>query len=388
MKTPFKCLLLMLITSATALAQRHQILDKSVALDKTVAVQLNIENIYLAIEESTDGSIHFDYAIEFEGYSKKAINEKLNGLKTDVVITDKQVTLDAKSLSQISFQSFVLTSDHGLYLEDDFGGIKTDTIFRKSQDALLKEIQKNNRTNWPKDALKFINGRFKKIDKDGNLSNIRKGNVDIMRSQFVIKIPPYVKLTIKSKNAGIYFRNDVENELSVNSKKGNFKAKALRNDLNTVSLENLHFEAEAITGGRYELKNVKNGKIGSFMEAKITSEFSKLEIGETGRHAIINDFNSEYWFYNWADNFEKALMTTEYSKINLFFPDEDSYQIGTYGHDTAHFYDGVTTEISPSRDNKSSKMMIIGEDSSPNKIQINTSHGIVRFGKNFIELKR
>ena len=160
------------------------------------------------------------------------------------------------------------------------------------KDALLKEIQKNNRTNWPKDALKFINGRFKKIDKDGNLSNIRKGNVDIMRSQFVIKIPPYVKLTIKSKNAGIYFRNDVENELSVNSKKGNFKAKALRNDLNTVSLENLHFEAEAITGGRYELKNVKNGKIGSFMEAKITSEFSKLEIGETGRHAIINDFNN------------------------------------------------------------------------------------------------
>ncbi|WP_111683768.1 hypothetical protein [Winogradskyella tangerina] len=388
MKSLFNYLLLILITSAPALAQRNQILKESIDLDKNSTVKLDIENIYLAIEESTDGKIHFDYALEFDGYSKKAIREKLDGIETDIKKSGSTITLKANSMSQISFQSFALTSEHGLYMEDDLFGKRSDTVYRKSTDSLLTEIRKNNRSNWAEDPLKYLNGKFKKMDKDGNLSAIRKGNVKIMRSQFVIKIPPFVKLNIESKNSGIYFRNDVQNELVVTSKQGNFKAKALTNTFNFVQMDNVHFEAESLVGGVYELKNVNGGKIGRIKEAKINSEFSKIEIGEVGTKTIINDFNSQYWLYNWTLNFDKALMDTEYSKINIFFPQNMKYQLATFGHNTVHFYLGVTTEIAPSRENKSTFMMNFGSSADPNKIQVNTIHGIVRFGEDYIHIKR
>ncbi len=388
MKTIFNYVGLLLITTVMGFAQSHQILKKSVEVDRLSKVNLNVENIYLAIEESTDGKVHFDYTIEFDGYSKKAIKEKLNGLNTEVITEDLNVTLNAKSLGQISFQGFVLTSGHGLYMEDDFMRKRSDSVMRKSKDSLLKEIRKNNQKNWPKDPLKFINGKFKKIDKDGNLSNIRKGNVSIMRSRFVIKIPPFVKLHIVSKNAGIYFKSDIQNELSGSSKLGNFKAKSLNNRYNSYELDNVHFEAESIIGGSFDFKNLNNSKIGSIAQSKITSEFSKIEIGEIGEKTIINDFNSEYWLYNWVQDFSKVLLTTEYSKINLFFPQQKDYHIATFGHDTVHFYAGVSTTVAPSRENKSTQMMSFGSSSNPNKLQINAIHGIVRFGDDFIEIKR
>jgi len=103
MKTQFKCLVLMLIISALNYAQSHQILKKSFEVDKNTSVVLNFENIYVAIEESTDGKIHFDYAMEFEGYSKKAIQEKLKEITAEVSNFDNGITLMAKSKNQITF---------------------------------------------------------------------------------------------------------------------------------------------------------------------------------------------------------------------------------------------------------------------------------------------
>ena len=116
MKTQFKFLALMLITSVLSYGQKHQILKESIAVDKNSSILLNFENVYVAIEESTDGKIHFDYKLEFEGYSKNQIKEKIEGLKAEVTHADNRVTLDVKSLNQITFRTFALTSDHGLYI--------------------------------------------------------------------------------------------------------------------------------------------------------------------------------------------------------------------------------------------------------------------------------
>lgn len=381
MKKQFKIFMLIFITSAIGYAQKHQILKRSVKVDKNTSVILNFENIYVAVEESTDGKIHFDYKIEFEGYSKKEIQKKLNEVAAELSNSDNHVTLKAKSLNQITFQSFKLTSDHGLYIEDDLFNKKSDSVMRKTKDSLLGQIRNNNRTHWSKNPLEFINGRFKKIDKEGNLSNIRKGNVDILRSQFVVKIPPFVKLNINAKNSGVHFRNDMQNELSITTKQGTLKAKALENLYNIIRIDNANFEAERISGGSYNFKNVKAGKIGSTDRVKIDSEFSRIEIGEIDTNTIITDFNSEYWLYNWSDNFERFNLYSEYSKIHLFYP-KANHRMKVVGNNTKSLIGKNKFEINMQPQSKGEKYTMMTKEPHPGErltghIFFDIVHGII-----------
>ncbi|MBC2845973.1 hypothetical protein [Winogradskyella flava] len=381
MKTQFKCLVLMLIISALNYAQSHQILKKSFEVDKNTSVVLNFENIYVAIEESTDGKIHFDYAMEFEGYSKKAIQEKLKEITAEVSNFDNGITLMAKSKNQITFARFELKTDHGLYIEDDLFSLKKDSIIRKAKDSLLAEIRYNNRLDWSKSPLKYINGRFKKMDKDGNLSNIRKGNVDILRSKFLIKVPPFVKLNINAVNAGLYFRNDMQNELSASIKKGTLKTKGLLNAYNVLRVDNANFEAESISGGTYNFKNVKNGKIGSTQEVNIDSEFSKIEIGEINKSTTITDFNSEYWFYNWAHFFDRFNLYSEYTKIHFFYPDRN-HSLKVVGNNTKNLFGNGESEINMQPTRKGEKYTMMTREPHPGetlsgRIFFDIIHGII-----------
>jgi hypothetical protein len=78
-------------------------------------------------------------------------------------------------------------------------------------------------------------------------------------------------------------------------------------------------------------------------------------------------------------------MNTEYSEINMFLPEDMEYYIETFGHDTVHYHPDSMTEIPPSRKNKSSRMMIYATSTDSNKIKINTVHGIIRIGQDFID---
>ena len=147
MKTQFKISLLMLITSVMCYGQRHQILKKSIEVDKNASIVLNFENIYVAIEESTDGKIYFDYKIEFDGYSKKDIQKKLDEVSAEVSNFDNGITLKVKSEKQITFEQYAFKTEHGIHIDDDLFDKKSDTVFRKSKDSLLREIKYNNRAH-------------------------------------------------------------------------------------------------------------------------------------------------------------------------------------------------------------------------------------------------
>ena len=163
MKNQFKILTLLLITSAMSYGQRHQILKRSVEVDKNTSVVLNFENIYVAIEESIDGKIHFDYSLEFDGYSKKDTQKQLGMISAKVTNFDNGVTLKAKSGNQITFETFKFTAEHGISIDERYFNSKSDTIIRKSKDSILKELKKNNRLDWKGSSLKYINKRFKRI---------------------------------------------------------------------------------------------------------------------------------------------------------------------------------------------------------------------------------
>tara|TARA_R110002049_G_scaffold107078_2_gene254709 strand:- start:2463 stop:3644 length:1182 start_codon:yes stop_codon:yes gene_type:complete len=381
MKIQFKILLLMLITSVAGYGQNHKILEESFSVNENTSVVLNFENIYVAIEESTDGKIHFDYIMEFEGFSKKEMQEKLKEVSVKVSNFDNGVTLNAKSENQINFVSYEIDAEYGITYSGDFTGKKKDTILRKTKDSLLSEIRYNNKVQWSGNPLKFINNKFKKLDKDGNLSNIRKGNMNILRSQFLIKIPPFVKLNINGKNSGIHFRNDLPNEISVKLKSGTLKTKSLFNNYNKVIIDDANFEVETISGGDYEFINVKNGKIASIKNAKIKSEFSKVEIGEIAKHTTITDFNSEYWFYNWSQDFERFNLYSEYSKIHFWYP-KANHSLKVIGNNTKNLVGNNKFEINMQPTSKGEKYtMMVKKPHSGEKLSgqifFDIVHGII-----------
>ena len=117
----------------------------------------------------------------------------------------------------------------------------------------------------------------------------------------------------------------------------------------------------------------------------MNSEFSKIEIGEIKSNVEITDFTSKFIIHNFSSSFKSFNMNTEYSEVNMFLPKNMSYYLETFGNDTVHYKNGITTEITPSRKNESSKMMTIGKVTNPNKIKINTTHGIIRLGEDSID---
>ena len=171
------------------------------------------------------------------------------------------------------------------------------------------------------------------------------------------------------------FNLDLESLLKVTARNTSFKFQNISNSLNTFDIVNGNFRCNSLNGGSYKFDHVDDVQVAELKDVTFDNEFTTTKIGEVGENVEINDFT----------NFK---MDTAYSEINLFFPEDMDYYIETYGHNTVHYYGDIITEIAPSRENVSSKMMVIGNDTSPNKILINTTHGIIRFGQDFIDTKK
>ena len=378
MKTPFKILILLLITSVMLNAQQHKIHTESFTADRNTTAIFNLDNITVALEESTDGKLHVDYIMEFDGYSKKEINSFLDEIKVEVGKFDNHITLSASSKSKISMETFEFNTTDAITINQSFFESKKDSVRRKSLDALRLEIEQNNHSIQG-NSLKYINDRFKKVDKNGKVTNFKKVGLKMMRSHFTIKIPPYLKLTVNAKETGVYARHNLRNELSITLNGGTVKTKLISNPYNKVKIENATLEAIGIVGGDFEFKNVKNGKIGSIKNAKITSEFSKVEIGEIQKNTIITDFNSEYYFYNWAKDFKRFNLYSEYSKIYFFYPKLD-YSFKIIGNNTKNFIGKYTIEMQPTKKGEKFNMMerkSQGNGEFSGEIFFDIIHGII-----------
>ena len=378
MKTPFKLLALMLITSVMLNAQQHKIHTESFTADRNTTAIFNLDNITVALEESTDGKLHVDYIMEFDGYSKTEINTFLEEIKVEVSKFDNHITLNASSENKISIETYEFKTTDAITINQSFFESKKDSVSRKSLDTLRLEIEQNNHSIQG-NSLKYINDRFKKVDKNGKVTNFKKGGIKMMRSRFTIKIPPYLKLTVNAKESGLYIRQHLRNELTGTLIGGTLKTKEISNPYNKLKIENATMEALAIDGGDFEFINLKNSKIGSIQNTKITSEFSKLEIGEIQKNVTITDFNSEYYFYNWAKDVKRFNLYSEYSKIHFFYPKLD-YSFKVIGNNTKNFIGKYTIEMQPTKKGEKFNMMerkSQGKGEFSGKIFFDIIHGII-----------
>ncbi|ARV10455.1 hypothetical protein BTO05_12725 [Winogradskyella sp. PC-19] len=377
--------LLMLITSVNLNAQDfRKISSKSIPATKDMSVIFNLKNTTVRIEESTDGKIHYNYSMEFTGYTKKQIAETLKKVTIKTAHSKNHMTLEVDSDKVIQLLNYSVDDVDELMFRPKkssyFNKSSSDTIVRVSKDSMLQAVRRNRNSN-PKQFLQQFTF-FKGNDRNNMFNEVSSKRVDIMKSKFVIKIPPFIKLNINADNSNIYFNGEIQNELSINQTKGKLKVEELRNAYNNIILNNvLSFEAQNIVGGNYKLKSLYHSNIVAISSVKVESEFSKIKFGEIGRATTITDFNSEYWFYNWSNDFERFNLYSEYSKIHLFYP-KANHSLSAIGNNTKMLLGNgdFEVEMQPTRNGEKFTMMTKGakDETKPvNEIYFDIVHGII-----------
>ena len=384
MKNQFKLLFVLLITSLQIQAQIKEVYKESFDASNLKNLVLDLEGTYVEIEASEDNKIHFDYTIEFENYSNKDIDEILEVVKPESQIVNDKLEFKSKGSNISSDVTYSIETLYGITFEGDYINFKEPStrMFRKSKQYFL-EINSSSRGKSLKEYLKNI----REVDDNGKKRKIDSKNVKILRANFIIKIPAHINLRLMAMNSSMTFKLDLSSQLNVNARNTSLKFQSISNALNNFDVVNGSFRCNSLNGGAYKFNHVDIVQIAAVKNLIIDGEFSTTKIGEVGEHVKIVDFNGKYWLHNFANNFKDFQMDTEYSEINIFYPEDMTYYLETYGNDTVHSHDSITLEIEPSRKNKLSKMMVIGEESNSNRIQINSVHGIVRLGEDFIDLE-
>ncbi|APY07648.1 hypothetical protein BWZ20_04740 [Winogradskyella sp. J14-2] len=383
MKNQFKILLLMLITSVIGNTQVKEIFKKSYNAEDLKTINLQLNGTYVEFSLSEDDRVYFDYTIEFENYSKKEVESKLNEIKTEASIKDGVLEFKTGGSEAKSDVSYSLETLYGITFEGDFINFKekSNRVFRKSKQYFLA-INSSSRGKSLKEYLKNL----REVDKKGNKKKINTKNVKILRTKFSIKLPPEIKLRVMAENSNLIFKDDIKNQLVFNTRTTKLKFQSIQNPLNILDVANGSFRANFLEGGNYKFTHVDEVQVAQLKKVDIDTEFSSVKVGEIAENVRIVDFNSKFWFHNFSQNFKAFQMASDYSEINLFFPEKSEYFIETFGYNTVHNWAKLITEIPPSRKKEHSKMMEIGDKKNPNKIKIDITNGIIRFGEDFIDL--
>lgn len=383
MKNQFKILLLMLITSAISSAQVKEIFKKSYDIKDLKSINLQLNGTYVEFSLSVDNKVHFDYTLEFENYPKKEMESKLDEIKTEATIKDGVLEFKTSGSETKNDVSYSLETLYGIYFEGDFINFKekSNREFRKSKQYFL-DINSSSRGKSLKEYLKNL----REVDKQGNKKKINTRNVKILKTKFFIKLPPEIMLRVMAENSNLIFKDDIKNQLVFNTRTTKLKFQNIQNSFNVLDVVNGSFRANFLEGGTYKFTHVDEVQVAQLKKVDVDTEFSNVKVGEIAEKVRIVDFNSKFWFHNFSQNFREFQMASDYSEINLFFPEKSEYFIETFGYNTVHYWAKLITEIPPSRSKEHSKMMVIGKKENPNKIKIHITNGIVRFGEDFIDI--
>lgn len=373
----YKILMLFILVSTSLIAQKQVVYQKSYDVNKNSTLNLDITNTTVGIEHSTDGKIHFDYGLEFENYSKKEIKEIIDGINIKTSQIGDHINLEVNSITKINRVDYSFKENISLVYKPDSTEINkkiNKKEYRKSKDSLLREI----RSLGLSDLKKFFK-RFS-IKYDGNKEKkINTRNIKIKKSRFSIKVPPNVNIKINGNSSQITFLKDIDSEVDINLDNGFLRAKSLTNSLNQINVKNAVFEAEKITGTKYMLNNVSKCLIGEVANTVLETEVSRIEIGEIQQNVEFNDFNSEYFFYNYAPNFNKFSFKGQYSKVH-FHESLLRYTLKVFGNNTVFHMGDKELKFGPKKDGLKSLMLKIKkqpETKSSGNIDFDIVNGIM-----------
>ncbi|WP_456442155.1 hypothetical protein [Psychroserpens sp.] len=386
MKTVFKFFTLMLITSWSLQAQTETIYSKSYETDAHTTALLEFSGSSVEISTSPDNKFYVEYSIEFINYpkrKKKAAIEKIN-IESELV-NNHIILKDISKFNSYRFYQFNTIMGH-LNAKND---AEIKSYKHKPEDAVSNEI---NEAKKPVPFyIRYIQNS-KQHNEDEKKRSIEKYNNRKRKKYnriFRIKVPSHLNLTINSKASSIRIKESIENELTLRVDGGRLYVKDLNNPNNVIKIKDATLIANSIAGGELILDNAKRTVIGVLKDVKLNSEFSQLEIGQIKNNVEIIDFTSKYIIHNFSNDFEALIMNTEYSEINLFLPEKLNYNLNTYGNYTKHYVDNEVFDFPEKRGGTNAKMLEMDNNidkSTPNEITINTVNGIIRVGKDAVDL--
>jgi hypothetical protein len=389
MKTQFKVIAFFLLATSLLFGQEESLDSKSFDINATTTALLKFSSGggTVEIEESEDDKFYIVHSIEFKNYSnrkkEKVIKEIRNRYEFDAKMADNHITTTYKNKtnrrSAFSIDSYMNSG----YIRNN----KNDSIINhKLNKAFVDEIIEAKTPGF-----RFINF----ITNSKYLSEGRKQraverfekdtNAKTYHVKVKIKVPKNLNVTINSKYTKIMLSGNLKNKFSIRCNGGRLFVDGFENQGNVIKIKDGIILMNSMSGGELTFNNARNAFIGELRDVTLNSEFSKIEIGKIENNVEITDFTSKFIIHNFSSSFISFNMNTEYSEVNMFLPKNMSYYVETFGKDTVHYKNGITTEITPSRINEPSKMMTIGKITNPNKIKINTTHGIIRLGEDSID---
>ncbi|EDP69464.1 hypothetical protein FBALC1_05213 [Flavobacteriales bacterium ALC-1] len=348
MKTLFKISLVLVITLQVAIAQtrpkiemdeKHTIYKESFTTNDNTTLVLNLKNTSAQVLESPDGNVYIEYTIEFKNTRKKLKERQLKHLLVSGKKEGNKITYSSKTRNTISHS--VYNFDELLIDRFEKKNLLKDSLpkptIRKSLDSVINEI-----TNSELLFRNKIRGALKITPRQTERRNRSVNNLII--SRMVIKIPKKIHVRATIEDSNLVFMDDFFNRSTMNVRNSKLRFKSLGNTLNIIDFDNGYFNAEVVSSGNYSFANVKEVRIGRLSNSLLNTEFTKIGIGEIGIGNKIIDFNSEYFFYNWANDFKRFELSSEYSKIHFWYPDLN-HSLEVIGYNTRNLLGNDEFEV-------------------------------------------
>lgn len=383
MKPYIFSILFLLLTNISVAQTKEVLLKKSFKVDENTILNLDLDNANVHIIESEDDKIHFNYQITFYNYSRRKIDDLLDESLIKTSKTQNQIFLIAKNSKylgidirfkpNIDFTNFKnpINDVYKEYINNFYKAYRDRKFVHITKDSLLREIDFSIGSDYEnyikKDIDNFPQKKPLKTDKK-------------IEKNFIIQVPKYVQLHIKSIESDINCDYDIETEFKMDSFKGIFKFKRI-NGVNTqITSSNGILETYSISNGKTDFRDMKKVIIGALTNTEIVTETSKIQIGEIGKNVSINDFNSKLYLYNFSKNFSKFSLKGDYSELNFYNIKDNNFSMDVSGFNTALNMNGVKTTFGISKEEKMTK--ILQKKRKENipflgNIEVELKHGII-----------
>jgi hypothetical protein len=387
MKTLYKITVLFLFIAPLAHSQnklniemeeKHTVYKESFTTDANTTLFLDLGSSAVRFYKSKDDQVHINYTMEFNNYRKKIVQRWLDRASYTGEKVNNKITFSTKSRNSNVYREYRVEDYLTRKLERTKDTITINkSVSRKSLDSINKEIK----NSWRR-RLRGLGGSRSELSEAQRKKLVKR--TKLMITTIDIHIPENIFVRANLEFASVYFFDTINNPVIINAQNSTLKFKSLGNKVNSFDINKGYFHAENLTAGTYNFINTKEVQIGSLSNSTIDSEFTDIEIGEIGRNVVLQDFTSSLWIYNFSKEFSTFKLDTEYSKINLFYPQQDDFYLETYGKNTIHIHNNVVATSGSVNSKKASKMLTKGNANSANKIKINTSHGIIRLSNDTI----
>lgn len=370
---PFIYSILFFLSITLTQAQREElVLKERFKVDESTILNLDVDNVTILFKESSDDTIKIEYSILFKKNSEEVVYRVFKDINAKVTKHKNVINLEVKNsmyLGELHNLDIDLSSFKELLL-GYVKSVKEKKLAYRSKDSILKEIQVSLGT----DTQDYI----ERLKKKNPTKKYGKGSKKF-EQKFIIYVPKNLKIKLKSLRSRITFNCNIHKPIKVNAYNTYFKLKKVLNKKSEFDLDMGIFQAENIVGGKFNFKDVDKVVIGTISNAKITTEISKVQIGEIGKGVKFIDFNSKLYFYDFDKNFNLFELSGDYSKLH-FFDKKNTVTLSAFGNTTTVNFDGQKISFEPRKENKKYKMLekkIKNKDNYFGHIDLNITHGII-----------